>query len=312
MPDTPAGWFDDGSGQLRWWDGDRWSDYYYETSSGAVVDRGTSVSGPTAFTSRSRPVRWSRQLPTAVIAISVVMVVVLLTSRFYVLLLLVGLVAGLTGLIAVLNGSFLRMRIRSRRAASVVLVAGILVSTVGGTALAAGGPPPIDSARETRPTPTETATSTPPQETTIVEERTAVPYSSSTVDDPNLDVGNRAVVTSGVNGEKLTRIRVVTEYGREIERSVIDESMSLHPVNEVIAVGTRQPPPPPPPPAPAPVPAEGGCDPNYAGSCVPIAYDVDCAGGSGDGPEYAFGPVQIIGQDIYDLDRDGDGIACDA
>jgi hypothetical protein len=44
---------------------------------------------------------------------------------------------------------------------------------------------------------------------------------------------------------------------------------------------------------------------------VPIASDVDCAGGSGDGPAYVSGPVYVIGGDIYKLDRDGDGIACD-
>lgn len=53
------------------------------------------------------------------------------------------------------------------------------------------------------------------------------------------------------------------------------------------------------------------CDPNYGGACVPIASDVDCAGGSGNGPEYVRGPVYVIGTDIYDLDRDGDGVACE-
>ncbi len=57
--------------------------------------------------------------------------------------------------------------------------------------------------------------------------------------------------------------------------------------------------------------AEDGCDPNYADVCVPIASDVDCAGGSGNGPEYVQGPLRVIGTDIYGLDRDGDGIACD-
>ena len=52
------------------------------------------------------------------------------------------------------------------------------------------------------------------------------------------------------------------------------------------------------------------CDPNYSG-CVPIASDVDCAGGSGDGPTYVKGPVKVIGKDIYRLDRDGDGIGCE-
>jgi hypothetical protein len=67
---------------------------------------------------------------------------------------------------------------------------------------------------------------------------------------------------------------------------------------------------PPPPPAPEPEPAPA-CDPNYSG-CVPVASDVDCKGGSGNGPAYVDGPVQVIGSDIYDLDRDGDGTACDS
>lgn len=54
-----------------------------------------------------------------------------------------------------------------------------------------------------------------------------------------------------------------------------------------------------------------GCDSNYSGDCVPIASDVDCAGGSGNGPAYVRGPVYVTGSDIYDLDRDGDGVGCE-
>ena len=67
------------------------------------------------------------------------------------------------------------------------------------------------------------------------------------------------------------------------------------------------------PPAPAAQPVPGtnpGCDPNYSG-CVPIASDVDCAGGSGNGPAYVRGPVQVIGRDIYGLDADHDGVGCE-
>lgn len=53
-----------------------------------------------------------------------------------------------------------------------------------------------------------------------------------------------------------------------------------------------------------------GCDPNYSG-CVPIASDVDCAGGPGNGPEYVEGPITVIGTDIYQMDGDEDGIACE-
>ena len=70
-------------------------------------------------------------------------------------------------------------------------------------------------------------------------------------------------------------------------------------------------PPPPPPEPPLPPPKKSSsCDPNYTG-CVPIASDVDCAGGSGNGPAYVAGPVTVIGTDVYGLDRDGDGIGCE-
>jgi hypothetical protein len=53
------------------------------------------------------------------------------------------------------------------------------------------------------------------------------------------------------------------------------------------------------------------CNQNYEGVCVPIASDVDCAGGSGNGPAYVSGPVYVVGWDEYDLDRDGDGVGCE-
>ena len=55
----------------------------------------------------------------------------------------------------------------------------------------------------------------------------------------------------------------------------------------------------------------GGCDPNYAGGCVPIASDVDCAGGSGNGPAYVVGPVRVVGTDKYRLDDDKNGLGCE-
>jgi hypothetical protein len=75
------------------------------------------------------------------------------------------------------------------------------------------------------------------------------------------------------------------------------------PVPTPVATSTPEPTPEPRPEAP--------CDPNYAGACLdPNSADYDCEGGSGDGPDYT-GTVRVIGGDPYDLDRDGDGIACD-
>lgn len=56
--------------------------------------------------------------------------------------------------------------------------------------------------------------------------------------------------------------------------------------------------------------SENGCD-GYS-PCLPPAPDYDCAGGSGDGPEYAQGPIEVTGSDPYELDSEGDGIACEA
>jgi hypothetical protein len=54
------------------------------------------------------------------------------------------------------------------------------------------------------------------------------------------------------------------------------------------------------------------CHDSYVGECLdPASYDYDCGSGSGDGPDYTSGPVDVVGYDEYDLDRNGDGIACD-
>lgn len=60
-------------------------------------------------------------------------------------------------------------------------------------------------------------------------------------------------------------------------------------------------------------PASGACHPSYTGVCLPVdASDVDCPGGSGNGPVYApSGNFQVVGPDTFDLDRDADGIGCE-
>jgi hypothetical protein len=57
--------------------------------------------------------------------------------------------------------------------------------------------------------------------------------------------------------------------------------------------------------------AAAACDTNYEGACLKAnSPDYDCEGGSGDGPDYT-GTVEVVGNDHYDLDRDGDGVACE-
>jgi hypothetical protein len=68
--------------------------------------------------------------------------------------------------------------------------------------------------------------------------------------------------------------------------------------------------------------AEGAlrCDSNYSGCVPPVAgleaapgveLDVDCDG-RGNGPWMMVGEVLVLGDDIYGLDTDGDGMACEA
>jgi endonuclease YncB( thermonuclease family) len=58
--------------------------------------------------------------------------------------------------------------------------------------------------------------------------------------------------------------------------------------------------------------ATAKCHPSYRGACLdPAASDYDCAGGKGDGPRYVRGPIRVVGPDVFRLDGDGDGIACD-
>jgi micrococcal nuclease len=52
------------------------------------------------------------------------------------------------------------------------------------------------------------------------------------------------------------------------------------------------------------------CTPGYS-KCLAPARDYDCSAGGGDGPRYAHGPIRVTGPDRYELDYDGDGIACE-
>lgn len=79
-----------------------------------------------------------------------------------------------------------------------------------------------------------------------------------------------------------------------------------------VTLSVTAPPPVQPPPTTPPPPTPPACHPSYRGACVPPnVSDVDCAGGSGDGPYYVSGPITVVGPDVYRLDSDHDGIACE-
>ena len=131
-----------------------------------------------------------------------------------------------------------------------------------------------------------------------------VAYQKTTVDDPNLLVGQQQVTTAGRDGERTLTYRVTVVEGQEKKRELVSDKVTKPPVAEVTSVGTgvkRE----------APAPPASNCDSNYAEACVPIAEDVDCAGGSGNGPAYLNEAARVVGSDVYGLDRDGDGWGCE-
>lgn len=150
-------------------------------------------------------------------------------------------------------------------------------------------PPPPTSASPTPPSPT------PKVEKRKVTESRSIPYSRRTVQDPSMTEGTRQVRVKGVPGVKTLMYEITLVDGEQTAKRLVGEKITKQPVTEVVAVGTKP---------------KRQCDPNYSG-CVPIAEDVDCAGGSGNGPAYVEGPVEVIGRDVYGLDDDGDGIGCD-
>jgi len=137
-------------------------------------------------------------------------------------------------------------------------------------------------------------------EVTYTRERKNITLPNRTVtrQTATLKKGVTKVAQRGRPGLRVKVFRLTLEDGVEVDRKLVSDSVRRKPVNKIVLKGTKEPQP------------TRQCDPNYGG-CVPIAYDVDCAGGSGDGPAYVSGPVRVIGSDIYDLDRDGDGWGCD-
>ena len=296
-PLPPAGWYPDPDDptRRRWWDGDQWT-------SQRIPAKGAG------FWSR----RWVR---VTVLIVAVILLLLILRPGGF--LTLVGLTGLVIGIVAIAKGGIRRLRIPSRGIGIAVAAVAVITVSLGGGITAASTE--ADSAQTTvagqlRGEEDETRAPTPATEhddeveVREVQETEPIPFERRNQDDPAMDVGATALAVAGVDG-LLTRTFSVTYVdGVETKRVLASEVVTRAPVAELTSVGTRTPPPPPPPP-----PAAGlgpGCHASYT-PCVPVAGDADCEGGGGNGPAYVSGPVRIIGPDVYELDRDGDGIACD-
>jgi resuscitation-promoting factor RpfB len=194
---------------------------------------------------------------------------------------------------------------------AVLMIIGAIAGTGDETGPAASSPtaegtePAVSSPTVETPTPAPTAPTASKSPSPTITKKTItethkIPFTKKTTKDSSLAKGAREVRTKGVAGVRTLTYKVTLTDGVETSRKLLRTETTKKPVAQLIAIGTKQ-----------ELQAEPSCDPNYGGACVPIASDVDCAGGSGNGPAYVQGPVTVISSDIYDLDRDGDGIACD-
>ncbi|MWV57306.1 G5 domain-containing protein [Rathayibacter sp. VKM Ac-2754] len=273
---------------------------------------------------RLTPLQWIGGGATAFLAL-----VGLLSGGIWSAVVMTALIVLITAVYGVLLRRPTWLGLPRRRGASGIAVAAALAAlVVGSAAYGATAPTPVaqtevvaastqaaeaPAALAAQPTAARTATPTPTPTPTVVvttetvTETAVIPRATRTEDDPNADQGT-STFAAGVDGVLTRTFEVVKHDGTEVSRSQTSEAVTTAAIDDVTRVGTRVP-----APAPAPEPpTDAGCDPNYSGACVPIASDVDCEGGSGNGPAYVRGPVTVIGSDIYDLNRDDDNIACDS
>jgi hypothetical protein len=164
------------------------------------------------------------------------------------------------------------------------------------TATASVVKPPTIAPKSVGPTRTPATTTT----KKVVIETRKIAFQRITVQDASLAKGQKVVTTKGVAGTKRLTYELTLVDGVQTRKRLLGQVVVTQQVPQVTSIGSK-----------VAEPSGGGCDPNYTGGCVPIASDVDCAGGSGNGPAYVQGPVKVVGTDIYRLDADHDGIGCE-
>jgi beta-lactam-binding protein with PASTA domain len=176
---------------------------------------------------------------------------------------------------------------------------------------------PTNAAGQATPAPT-TSFSLPAGVTTLATTSTAPPTTIAKVTVPRL-VGLRlARAKDSLADRGLTAKVTYKATARYPAGTVISQSRTtgagVLPDTTITLVVAKAPPPPPStaPPAPPPTAPPQSCHPSYEGACLKVGIgDYDCAGGSGNGPNYVQGTVRVVGPDEFDLDCDRAGLGCE-
>ena len=201
---------------------------------------------------------------------------------------------------------------KPKRGGRILVAAAIGVVLLVATGCVANAAPP-----DTEPDPTPPPTEVPTEDPKPEPQPAPAPEG---VEVPELSGMTRAEAKqtlADLGLEATTRSRSTDQYPAE---TVISQSpkagAEVLPDSTISLVVAKTPPaPPPPPPSTAPPPpttTPAQCDPSYPDVCLdPAVEDYDCAGGSGNGPEYVEGPIRVRPPDPFDLDREGDGWGCE-
>lgn len=132
-------------------------------------------------------------------------------------------------------------------------------------------------------------------ETHVETKEEAVPYDTVQTYDGTLPKDVAVVRVEGADGKKVVKTEVKTKDGVEISRALISESITVPPVDKIVAIGTKV----------VQKHNDGSCDPHYTPCVKKTGHDIDCK-------DIGY-QVHVVtpGEDPYDLDRDTDGIGCD-
>jgi hypothetical protein len=176
---------------------------------------------------------------------------------------------------------------------------------------------PTNEASQATPVPTSSF-SLPTVASSLATTSTVPPTTIAKVTVPRLVGVRLARAKEALADRGLTAKITYKSTARNAAGTVISQSRAagagVLPDTTITLVVAKAPPPPPStaPPAPPPTAPSQNCHPSYQGACLKVGVgDYDCAGGSGNGPNYVQGTVHVVGPDEFDLDRDGDGLGCE-